>query len=335
MLIRRPDDFHVHFRRDSRTAGYIWQHAEQFQRALVMPNLAPKPILTAEDAIRYQNYLKNLISGAVRNDTFVFLMTIQITDETTPEMIQDAATAGIIAGKLYPAGVTTNSANGVTNLEKLLPVFEMMAGAGMRLCVHAEDPDTECLSREHSYLSRIKALAKVLPRLKITIEHASTAKALELVYELPNVAASITAHHLELTLDDVIGNGLRPHNYCKPIAKFVQDRAALRAAATSGSPKFFLGSDSAPHTKDKKECACGAAGVYTAPLLLPLLATRFEQQGALDKLEAFTSEHGARWYGLELNEGTVELEKYPWRVPQEEDGVVPFMANEVLDWRMA
>ena len=250
-------------------------------------------------------------------------------------MIKEAAAAEIIAGKLYPAGVTTNSANGVTNLEALAPVFQMMADAGMRLCIHAEDPDTECLSREHSYLSRVRGLAKAIPRLKITIEHASTIRALELAEELPNVAASITAHHLELTLDDVIGNGLKPHNYCKPIAKFVADRSALRAAATSGNPKFFLGSDSAPHTKDKKECACGAAGVYTAPLLLPLLATRFEEQGALDKLEAFTSENGAKWYGLPLNTGDVTLERRPWRVPKEEDGVVPFMADETLLWKMA
>lgn len=331
LTIARPDDFHLHLR-EWGDLHYTLEHtAMAFGRALVMPNLKC-PVLTAEDVWRYRHQ----ILGAARKKGFpgfIPLMTIQIVDATTPKIIQRAHEAGVIAGKLYPAGVTTNSANGVRRIDDLAPVFEEMQRLGMRLCLHGETPEIFTLDREEHFLVALANLAHAFPRLRIVLEHLSTAAAVHAVRELPDqVAATITAHHLMLTLDDVFG---RPHHYCKPVPKRPEDRQALIEAATSGHPKFFFGSDSAPHTARKKLSAQGCAGVFSAPVALPLLAAIFEQHGALEWLEKFVAVNGACFYELPMNQGEVRLVKEAWTVPECVPlDYIPFMAGETLPWRI-
>jgi dihydroorotase len=293
-----------------------------------MPNTT-KPILTARDAVRYREEI--IFETPV---WFKPLMTIKLVRSTTPEVIADAKDAGVVAGKVYPEGVTTNSDDGVRNVKELYGVFEAMEKAGMILCLHGEVPDAFCLDREDAFLLALEDIATTFPKLKIVLEHITTASAAHVVTVLPaNVAATITVHHLFITLDDVIGGMLSPHNFCKPVAKRPHDREALLRAAVSGNPKFFLGTDSAPHAAEKKECASGCAGCFTAPMALPALASIFDREGALNKLEAFTSTFGAEFYGLPLNEGEISLVKEDWRIPQV-CGVVPFMAGKTLSWRL-
>lgn len=308
--------------------------ARYFARALVMPNTNP-PILTWEDVAVYRGEIL-----AASPPGFEPLMTIKIVPGTKPGQIRKAHQAGVTAAKLYPDGVTTGSAGGVRDFKALSPTFAAMEEAGMVLCLHGEDPgeDVFCLDRERVFLDNtLPWILNEFPGLKVVMEHLSTAAAAHIVRfnGSDNLAATVTVHHLVNTLNDVIGGMLVPHNFCKPIPKYPQDRERLIAAVTEpGQTKFFLGTDSAPHDRSAKECACGAAGTFTAPLALPLLAQIFEREGALDQLEAFTSVNGARFYGLPLNQGTITLEREPWTVPEQYNGVVPLMAGQQIDWKV-
>ena len=330
----RPDDFHVHLREWGDLTYTLEHTASVFGRALAMPNLK-KPVLTGADAERYRGQIEDYAAKKGRPG-FRPLMTIQIVDSTTPDVIRAAHAAGVVAGKLYPQGVTTNSGNGVRRIDDLCPAFEAMQDAGMTLCLHGEVPDIFSLDREERFLMTLENLAGEFPRLRIVLEHLSSAAAVRAVRKLPDaVAATITAHHLVLTLDDVVGDKLRPHHFCKPIPKRPEDRSALLEAAVSGNPKFFFGSDSAPHKAGDKHCPSGCAGVFSAPVALPLLAEIFEDCGALDRLEEFVSLNGARFYGLPPNDGSVRLVKEPWTVPERLPlDYVPFMAGETLRWKI-
>jgi dihydroorotase len=331
LTLRSVDDFHVHLRQGDMLTQVLPYTALHCARALVMPNTTP-PILTAEDLLNYQ---KEIEAAIPKGSAFKPLMTFKVVPGTTPAQVKELKAAGAVAGKLYPEGVTTNSEDGVSDFKALYPVYEAMQKEGLVLCLHGEVPGVFSLDRESAFLSTLHQLAKDFPDLRIVLEHATTAEAIAMVESLPaNVAATLTVHHLRITLDDVIGDKINPHHFCKPIAKRPEDRSALVKAATSGNPKFFLGTDSAPHSVESKECACGAAGVYTAPVMLPVLAELFEEMGALEKLEAFTSEFGAKFYGLPLNETHLTLIKKPWTVEATYNGVVPFMAGKELQWHV-
>ncbi len=331
LTIRRPDDFHVHLRQGEMLNLVAPETAKQFARALVMPN-TKVPVLTGEYASRYREEIVRAAPG------FEPLLSLYLTESTTLADIQAANGAGVVAGKLYPRGTTTQSAHGVliTKIWSLYETFREMEEVDMTLCIHAENPLAFCLEREAAFLPILHRLAEQFPKLRIVVEHVSSAAAVEFVTRLPsNVGATITAHHLLLTLDDVVGGLLQPHHFCKPVAKRFEDRRVLIAAATSGNPKFFFGSDSAPHARDAKECAEGCAGIFTAPVALPLLARIFEDHGALERLEPFVSEFGARFYGLPLNDGTITLRREPWIVPKMIGDIVPFFAGKSLDWSVA
>ncbi len=343
LTIRKPDDFHLHLRRGAVLERVLPHSARQFGRGLAMPNTRPEPILTADDALAYQADIA-IRASQIGCGSFQPLMTIQITPATTPEIIREARAVGVIAGKLYPEGVTANSENGVQDIRALDPVFSAMAEVGMALCIHGESADHQvsAINREAAFLDALEELARAFPFLRIVLEHITTRSAAERVNRLrPNVVATITAHHLVLTLDDVIGYSpeskgfLQPHHFCKPIAKFAEDREMLIQAATSGNPKFFFGSDSAPHLRETKEAANVCAGIFTAPVALSVLAAVFKAQNALDALQDFTSRFGAEFYGLPLNAGTITLRKEPWTVPDEYEGIVPFMAGKTLAWQVA
>ncbi len=316
--------------------------ASQFGRALVMPNTVP-PILTGAEAMKYSRQITEALKAGQK---FTPLMTIMLTMNTTPDMIREAASLGVIAAKLYPEGVTTNSSNGVNldQLDRLAPVFDTMQQVGMVLCLHGEVPGLFVMVREAEFLKHVQFLAFHFTKLKIVLEHITTSDAVHLVLESPdNVAATITLHHLLLTLDDVLcfrtpaGEFLAPHNYCKPVAKTPMDRQTLILAATSGKPKFFFGSDTAPHPQGKKEAGCCAAGVWSAPVALPRLAQFFDEQGELARLRPFVSEFGAKFYGLPVSADTITLRKESWTVPAslafEADGhVVPYLAGTEVTW---
>ncbi|MBI4239576.1 dihydroorotase [Candidatus Uhrbacteria bacterium] len=330
--IRKPDDFHLHLRDGDMLANVLPLSAAQFARATVMPNLSPK-ILTAADV---ESYRARILSN-LKGEAFEPLMTLYVNDNTTPEMIAEAKKIGTVAGKVYPKNMTTGSDDGVSDFNRLYPVVEAMQECGMLLLLHGEDPTPNvfCLKREELFLPILKKSVADFPRLNIVFEHVSSAAAVSLISELPDtVAATITVHHLILTLDDVIGGMLKTHHFCKPIAKTPKDRNALLMAALSGNPKFFFGSDSAPHAQKKKEASSGMAGIFTAPVALPLLADLFEQNNALEKLESFVSQFGAECYGLPLSQEKLVLEKKEWTVPLEYGGVVPFKAGETLNWHV-
>lgn len=345
--MRRPDDFHVHLRDGELLADVIPYTALVFGRALCMGNLRleghpsavegrpPPPVLTGHDAIAYMDRIEYV---RPRFSQFEPLMTIIITDETTPTMIRQAKSMGVVAGKIYPKGLTTNSEWGVSNFlsEGLQAVFATMEEVGMVLCLHGEESGVFCMDRERAFVQNtLSHIARHFRNLKIVLEHITTAVAVHAVQALgPNVAGTITVHHLELTLDDVVGGRINPHNFCKPIAKRPEDKQALRAAAFSGSPKFFLGTDSAPHLRHTKECAHGCAGVFTAPVALSVLAAIFEEIDEMDVLEPFCSEHGARFYGLPLNEDRITLVRKRWKVPEHYDNIVPYKAGQVLQWQV-
>jgi dihydroorotase len=323
-----PDDFHVHLRQDDALADYARQTASQFRRALVMPNTLP-PISSVAGLTAYREWILRAAPS------FEPLMSFKVTEELTEQGVQELAGAGAVAGKLYPRGVTTHAEDGVRDVQALYPALATMEREGLVLCIHGEEPGTFILDRERAFLPRLVELAERFPTLRIVFEHASTKEAVACVAELPpTVAATITVHHLLLTLDDLLGTGIVPHHFCKPVVQTPADRAALRHAAFSGSAKFFFGSDSAPHPRKNKECAHGAAGVYSAPVALPALCELFVAEADLATLEAFTSRHGADFYGLPHNEGTVALAEDPWQVPSEVDGAVPLLAGRTLRYRM-
>jgi dihydroorotase len=334
LTIRRPDDWHVHLRDGEMLRAVAGHTAHQFARAIVMPNLTP-PVTRAADAAAYR---RRILDALPEGADFTPLMTCYLTDSTDPDDLAAGFAEGVFtAAKLYPAGATTNSASGVTDIRNIRRVLERMQDVGMVFCVHGEvtDPDVDVFDREAVFIERILVpLLRELPGLKVVFEHATTQEAVAFVEGAgPTVAATITPQHLHLNRNAMLVGGIRPHAYCLPVAKREQHRLALRRAATSGSAKFFLGTDTAPHAREAKESACGCAGIFNAPFALESYATVFEAEGALDRFEGFASEHGARFYGLPLNAGTVTLERTPVEVPREMAGIVPFHAGESLGWR--
>ncbi|MBL4846580.1 MAG: dihydroorotase [Planctomycetes bacterium] len=329
ITIRRPDDWHVHLRDGALLGAMAGDTAGHFARALVMPNLTP-PVRTGEEALAYRARILAVTHGL----EFTPLMTIKLLPETTAECVAAAKEAGVVAGKLYPQGVTTNSEDGWSEIEVLHTAFAAMEEAGLVLSLHGEAPDAFCLDRELRFVEdTLPSIAERFPKLRIVLEHVSTRAGVAAVSELANVAGTITAHHLHLTLDDVIGGALRPHHFCKPVAKRPEDREALIAAAL-GNDSFFLGTDSAPHLQADKESPSGCAGVYTAPVALGLVAEVFEAHSALSQLESFTSERGARFYEVPLNEGQLTLRRGEWAVPTDFAGVVPMRAGQSLAWQV-
>ena len=339
LTITRPDDWHLHVRDGAALASVVPHTATQFGRAIIMPNLRP-PVTTTAQALSYKERIAQAVPAAM---AFEPLMTLYLTDVTPPDEIARAAEAGIVALKLYPAGATTNSDAGVTDIRKTYKVLEAMQRAGLKLLVHGEetDADIDLFDREAVFIDRVMIpLRRDFPELKIVFEHITTQEAAQYVQAADaHTAATITAHHLLYNRNAIFLGGIRPHYYCLPVLKREVHRQALVHAATSGSPKFFLGTDSAPHPAHLKEHASGCAGCYTALSALELYAEAFEAAGALDKLEGFASFFGADFYGLLRNSGRVTLRKEAWTLPEEVafgEGVVkPLRGGEVLKWRIA
>lgn len=339
LTIRTPDDWHLHFRDGEVMQAVVPHTARQFARAIVMPNLTP-PVTTAAMAAAYRERILAAVPDGVE---FTPLMTCYLTDNTDADDLAQGFADGIFtAAKLYPAGATTNSDSGVTDVAKIESVLERMAEIGMPLCVHGEvtSADIDIFDREAVFIERILGpLVERLPTLKIIFEHITTSEAVAFVDGSgENIGATITPQHLHINRNAMLVGGIRPHNYCLPVAKREQHRLALRKAATSGSVKYFLGTDSAPHHRHTKETSCGCAGIFNAPFALESYVTVFEEEGALDRFEAFASENGPRFYGLPLNEGSVTLERADVSVPDEVGGggaaIVPFHAGETLNWRL-
>jgi dihydroorotase len=337
LTLRRPDDWHVHLRDGAMLAGVVNYTARQFARAIVMPNLKP-PITTIAAAKAYR---QRILAALEPGLSFTPLMTCYLTDETDPGEVERGFAEGVFtACKLYPAHATTNSDHGVTDVARIRGVLEAMQRIGMPLLVHGEvtDAQVDIFDREAVFIDRVlSGLIAEFPALKVVFEHITTAEAVGFVEAGgPNLAATITPHHLAINRNAMFDGGIRPHAYCLPVAKRERHRLSLRRAATSGSPKFFLGTDSAPHAVGDKEAACGCAGIFNAPFALESYAAVFDAEGALDRLEAFASENGPRFYGLPLNEGRVALKRRETRAPQRIllDGaeVVPFHAGEALGW---
>ncbi|XXQ68848.1 dihydroorotase [Neisseriaceae bacterium B1] len=337
LTITQPDDLHVHFRDGDAMKSVVPYTAQQMGRALVMPNLKP-PVTTVAQALEYK---KQIQAAVPENCTFEPLMCLYLTDKTTPEMVREAKAAEIVAFKLYPAGATTNSDSGVTDLFKLLPVLQEMAAQGILFLAHGEvtDPDVDIFDREAVFIERImKPVLAQVPNLKVIFEHITTAEAARLVCESgDNVAATVTPQHLMYNRNHILVGGVRPHFYCLPIIKRETHRKALLDAVTGEfSHKFFLGTDSAPHPKHAKENACGCAGMFSALTAIELYAQIFEQAGALDKLEAFASQNGARFYGLPENLRKITLAKQPQLIPDSvefgDSEVVPMCAGEEISW---
>ncbi|MEP6982184.1 MAG: dihydroorotase [Sphingomicrobium sp.] len=332
LTLRKPDDWHVHLRDGEMLAKVAPYTARQFARAIVMPNLVP-PVTTVEAG---RDYRKRILE--VTAPGFTPLMTCYLTDKTTPDEIERGHAEGVwIAAKLYPAGATTNSASGVTDIRNIYPTLARMEKIGMVLCVHGEvtDPDVDVFDREAVFIERVLSrLVEDFPKLRIVLEHITTDDAVRFVQRSIRVAATVTPQHLIINRNAIFEGGLRPHAYCLPVAKREKHRLAVRKAAVSGSPKFFLGTDSAPHAREAKESACGCAGIFNAPHALESYATVFEEEGALARLESFASLNGARFYDLPANEETVTLERADVQVPNEIDGIVPFHAGETLRWRL-
>jgi dihydroorotase len=340
LTIRRPDDWHVHLRDGAVLKGVLPHTARQFARAIVMPNLSP-PVTTAQGVLAYRARIEAAVPEGL---AFTPLMTAYLTDSTDPADIAAGYADGVfVAAKLYPAHATTGSAHGVTDVSSIRGVLEAMEKIGMPLLIHGEvtDHEVDIFDREAVFIERTLApLVRDLPGLKVVFEHITTAEAAEFVDATgANVAATITPQHLHINRNAMLVGGIRPHAYCLPVAKREKHRLALRAAATSGSAKYFLGTDSAPHAVGAKESACGCAGIFNAPFALESYVQVFDEEGALAYFEGFASENGPRFYGLPLNEGTVTLERAAVAVPEVIDAggtpIVPFHAGTTLGWRLA
>ena len=339
ITITRPDDWHLHLRDGAALASVLPHTARQFARAIVMPNLKP-PVTTAADAAAYR---ERILAALPEDVTFEPLMTLYLTDNTDPDEIRRAQHTGFIhAVKLYPAGATTNSAAGVTDLKKCYKTLEVMQEVGMPLLVHGEvtDHDIDLFDREAVFIERVmRPLRRDLPALNIVFEHITTRDAAQYVAEAEGqIAATITAHHLLYNRNEIFRGGIRPHYYCLPVLKREEHRLALVTAATSGDERFFLGTDSAPHAIGAKESSCGCAGCYTALHAMELYTQAFADAGALDKLEAFASFNGPAFYGLPRNEGSITLVREDWTIPDTvpmgEDRLVPLNAGESMGWKM-
>ncbi len=340
LTITKPDDMHLHLRDGAALAVVVADTARQFARAIVMPNLKP-PITTAAAALAYYQRIKQ---AAAQQTDFEPLMTLYLTDNTLPAEIEAAAKSGVVkAVKYYPAGATTNSDSGVTDLAKCASVFAAMQDVGMPLLLHGEvtDSSVDMFDREKVFIEKnMIPLVLKYPRLRMVFEHITTANAAKFVLAASdNIAATITPQHLLLNRNSLFAGGLRPHNYCLPVLKREEHRLALLKAATSGNKKFFLGTDSAPHSRSTKESCCGFAGCYSANAAMEYYAAAFESVAALEKLEAFASHFGADFYGLPRSTATITLKREPWRVPDEipftESGLVPLLAGETLAWKLA
>jgi dihydroorotase len=341
LTLTRPDDWHLHLRDGATLRAVLPDTARRFARAIVMPNLKP-PVRTVADAAAYRARILAALPAAMR---FTPLMTLYLTDLTSAEEIRAAKASGFIHGvKYYPAGATTHSDAGVTDVTRAYPAIEAMQAVGMPLLVHGEvtDPEVDVFDREAVFIDRILVpLLDRFPRLKLVLEHITTRQGVAFVRAMPdNVAGTITAHHLLYNRNAMFKGGIRPHYYCLPVLKRESHRQALVEAATSGSAKFFLGTDSAPHPQHAKESACGCAGIYTAHAAIELYAEVFEAAGALDRLEGFASFHGPDFYGLPRNEGRITLVKEAWQVPStlelgDGERLVPLRAGEAVAWRLA
>jgi dihydroorotase len=339
LTITRPDDFHLHLRDGPQLRAVLPDSARRFARAIVMPNLKP-PVVTTEMALAYRARILDALPQGLH---FTPLMTLYLTDNTPPSEIILASKSNAIHGvKYYPAGATTNADAGVTDIAKCYRTLATMEEIGMPLLVHGEvtDPEVDVFDKEKVFLERVLIpLAQRFPKLRIVFEHITTGEAVEFVRETPeNVAATITVHHLLLNRNALFQSGISPHHYCLPVLKRETHRAKLVEAATNGNPKFFLGTDSAPHPRWAKESGCGCAGIYSAHAAIELYAEVFEQAGALDRLEAFASLHGAAFYGLTRNEDSISLKKEKWNVPSQlefaGDVLVPLRAGKSVTWKL-
>ncbi|WP_371193929.1 dihydroorotase [Glaciecola sp. SC05] len=339
LTIQTPDDWHLHFRDGEMLKETVPATARCFRRAIVMPNLVP-PVTTTEMALAYK---ARILDAAPKNGLFEPLVTLYLTNDTTADEIKKAKANGIVASKLYPAGATTNSDAAVKGIRSLYPVFEAMQEVGMLLLIHGEvtDGEIDIFDREKVFIDRyLKDITDSFPGLKVVFEHITTKDAADFVLSASdNVAATITPQHLLLNRNDLLVGGVRPHNYCLPVLKRNTHQQALRAVVQSGSPKFFLGTDSAPHEKHKKESACGCAGCYSAWSAIELYAKVFDDLGVIEKLEGFASHFGPDFYGLKRNTGTITLSQQTWSVPElvtlsTGDDIVPFFAGESLAWKL-
>ena len=339
ITLTMPDDWHLHLRDGDALKSVLADSARRFGRAIVMPNLRP-PVTTVAAAMAYRD---RIVSALPPGSDFEPLMTLYLTDNTKPAEIHKAKASGIVSAvKYYPAGATTNSDSGVTDLQKCIDALEAMAEAGIPLLIHGEitDPQIDVFDREKVFIERTMiALVQRLPELSIVMEHITTANAVKFVLSAQdNVAATITAHHLLMNRNELFRGGIRPHYYCLPILKREKHRLALVKAATSGNPKFFLGTDSAPHARHAKESACGCAGIYTAHAGIELYAEAFDAAGSLDKLEGFASFHGADFYGVGRNRRQITLIRSTWSVPSEipygADTLVPLRSGATVAWKI-
>jgi dihydroorotase len=339
LVLTRPDDWHLHLRDGDMLARVLPDTARRFGRAIVMPNLVP-PVTTAALAEAYRQRILAAVPAGLAFDP---LVTIYLTDATTPAQIEAAVASDCVkAVKWYPAGATTNSDSGVTDIRRCDAALDAMQALGLPLLLHGEvtDGDVDVFDREAEFIERhLRPLMQRFPRLRLVFEHITTRQAAEFVAQAQaDIAATITPHHLLLNRNALFTGGLRPHHYCLPVLKREEHRQALVAAAISGSPKFFLGTDSAPHARHAKESACGCAGVYSAHGAIELYAEIFDQAGALDKLEAFASFHGPDFYRLPRNTDTITLRREPWQMPaqfgQGPDALVPFRAGEQMEWHL-
>jgi dihydroorotase len=337
--LARPDDFHLHLRDGAAMRAVVGFSAARFGRAVVMPNLRP-PVTTAALALEYRQRILEALPAACR---FEPLMSLYLTDNTPAQEVDRAIASGAVCGiKYYPAGATTNSDSGVTRLERTFAVLERMEERGLVLQVHGEvtDESVDVFDRERVFVEQqLARIVERFPALRVVLEHVTTREGVAFVdAQAGNVAATITPQHLLLNRNALLAGGLRPHHYCLPVLKREADRTALLAAATSGSPKYFLGTDSAPHSRGDKESACGCAGVFSAPAAIELYAEAFEQAGALDRLEAFASRHGADFYGLPHNPGSISLVRESWTPPATYPfggaEIVPFRAGGTVSWRL-
>ncbi len=340
LTLTRPDDWHLHLRDGDAMRAVLPHSTRQFARAIIMPNLRP-PVTTTEQALAYRARILDAIPAG---STFQPLMTLYLTDNTSPaEIVRTKDSNHVVACKLYPAGATTNSDSGVTDVRNIYSVLEMMQAHGLPLLVHGEvtDPEVDVFDREAVFIERVlMPTIRDFPALKVVLEHITTQDAVEYVRAAPaTIAATITAHHLLYNRNAIFQGGIRPHYYCLPILKREHHRQALIRAATSGDPKYFLGTDSAPHPRQGKETACGCAGCYTAHAALELYAEAFESADALDKLETFASFHGPDFYGLPRNTKTLTLLRQPTSVPDRfpfgTDTLIPLRAGETVRWRLA
>ena len=339
ITLRRPDDWHVHLRDGAMLEAVLPFTARTFARAIIMPNLVP-PVTTVAAA---EAYRRRILAALPKASRFTPLKTAYLTDDSDPGEIERGYRSGVFAAvKLYPARATTNSAQGVTDMARVARVLERMAAIGMPLLIHGEvtDADVDVFDREAVFIERVLTpLMRRLPELKIVLEHITTRDAADFVAGAgANLAATITPHHLLINRNALFAGGLRPHMYCLPVAKRETHRLALRRAAVSGSPKFFLGSDTAPHPVADKERDCGCAGIFAAPAALEIYAGTFAEEQALDRFEAFASLNGPRFYGLPVNEERITLARRPWRVPQEvatgAGPLHPFLAGEEVGWQL-